>query len=87
MISAVFIHVQKPVIDGVGGELMDARPSARTHRSIGLRNATSHTTDEPCSGRVHAHRSRGTLDLGRGEEEDGTLRRRFDPRLCARCAR
>ena len=84
VISAVFIHVQKPVIDGVGGGLMDARPSARTHRSVCLRNATSHTTDEPSSGRVHAHRSRGTLDLGSGEKEDGTLRRRLDPGLNSR---
>ena len=45
----------------------------RTHRSIRLNNTAGHAAEETSSRRVNTHRNRRSLDLGRGEEEDGTL--------------
>ena len=53
----------------------------RTHRSVGLRDTAAHTTEETSSRGTDTESDRGGLDFGRGEEEDGTLCRRFDPRL------
>ena len=52
-----------------------------THSSISLNNTTTHTTEKTCNGGVDTHSDRSSFDLGGGEEEDGTLRRRLNPGL------
>ena len=80
VISAVFIQVEIPnkrvgVCLGLASQLL-------THCSVGLENTASHATKQSADCGADAHRSRSRLDLGGGEEENGTLRRRLDPRLC-----
>lgn len=53
----------------------------RTHSSICLYNASTHTTEKTGHRGVDAQTRRRDLNLGRGEEQDGTLRRRLYPRL------
>lgn len=45
-----------------------------THSSISLDNTATHTAQETSNGRVDTQADTSGLDLGRSEEEDGTLR-------------
>lgn len=52
-----------------------------THRGVCLGDSAGHTTQQSGNSRVDAHAKRLLLDLGRGEDEDGTLGGCFDPCL------
>lgn len=86
VISAVFIHVQKPNRGG-GAVGMDqcviasgSYPlAALTHGSVCLRNTTSHSTQETSRSGTESSRPSDLVDLSSSEEQDGTLGRRLDP--------
>ena len=54
----------------------------RTHRGVRLRDTAAHTTEETSCRGADTQTNRRSLNLGRGEEQDTTLRRCFDPGLC-----
>ena len=81
VISAVFIHVQKPWGALSNSLRMPWATFSLTHSSICLDNTASHTTDQTSSGRVDTHGGRSRLDFRSSEEEHSTLRRRLYPCL------
>ena len=73
VISAVFIHVQKPIYQSQHGSRV-VEIEQRTHSSICLSNTTTHTTKETSSRGARAHGDSSGLNLGGSEQQNSTLR-------------
>lgn len=52
-----------------------------THGGVRLGDSTSHSSEQTTDRRVESQTRSRRLDLGSGEEQDGTLRRGLDPSL------
>ena len=85
VISAVFIHVQKPVQmnQWYHKECVTAR--GRTHSRVGLGDTTAHAAQKSGRSRANAQGHRRGLDLRRSEEQDTALCRGFNPCLLPFC--